>query len=135
MLDILHKVKWPTECNSGTKDAHIHPLSCFINNHYGLKKLTFGYQAKVTQKNRKSVYNIKMYFKQFFTFLERISTIIIYLERYTEAVILTFLLNKEFYCRYVAYLQRNTHADLLHGCSPVKCLNIRRTPFLRNTFG
>ena len=75
MLDILHKVKRLTEnktynCNSDTKDAHIHPLSCFLNNHYGFWKLTFGHLAKVMQKVRKSVYNIKRYFKQFFT-LER----------------------------------------------------------------
>ena len=84
MLDVLHKVKRPTKnktCNSGTKDAHIHPLPCFINNHYGFWKITFGYQAKVTQKVRKSVYNIKTYFKQFFNFLERTSTFIIALFR------------------------------------------------------
>ena len=79
MLEVLHKVKRPTKnkaCNSGTKDAHIHPLSCFINKHYGFWKLIFAHQAKVTQKVTKSVYNIKMYFKQFFTFLERTSTFI-----------------------------------------------------------
>ena len=84
MLHALHKVKRPTEnktCNSGTKDAHIHPLSCFINNRYGFWKLTFGHQVKVKQKVRKSVYNIKRYFKQFFTFLERTSTFIISLFR------------------------------------------------------
>ena len=84
MLDVLHKVKRPTKnktCNSGTKDAHIHPLPCFISNHYGFWKITFGYQAKVTQKVRKSVYNIKTYFKQFFNFLERTSTFIIALFR------------------------------------------------------
>ena len=86
-------------------------------------KATFGHQAKVTQKVRKSASNIKMYFEQFFIFLQKISTFI------------TFLLKKVFCYRYVAYLQRNTHAELLHGCSPVNCLNIRRTPFLKNTSG
>ena len=95
MLHALYKVKRPTEnktCNSGTKDAHIHPLSCFINNHYDFWKLTFGHHAKVTQKVWKSVYNIKRYFKQFFTFLERTSTFIISQFRATKAVILSFLL-------------------------------------------
>ena len=41
-------------------------LSCFINNHHG-------HQAKVTHKVKKSVYNIEMYFKQFFICLERTS--------------------------------------------------------------
>ena len=86
-------------------------------------KATFGYQAKVTQKVRKSASNIKVYFEQFFIFLEKISTFI------------TFLLKKAFCYRYVAYLRRNTHAELLHGCSAVNCLNIRRTPFLKNTSG
>ena len=86
-------------------------------------KATFAHQAKVTQKVRKSASNIKMYFEQFFIFLQKISTFI------------TFLLKKVFCYRYVAYLQRNTHAELLHGCSPVNCLNIRRTPFLKNTSG
>ena len=54
----------------------MNPLSCFINNHFGFWKLTFGHQVKVTQKVRKSVY-----FKQFFTFLERTSTFIISLIR------------------------------------------------------
>ena len=119
-------------CNSVTKDAHIHLLSCFINNHYGFRKLTFGHQANVTQKVRKSVYNSKRYFKQFFTFLERTSTFIISLFRANaEAVILTFLLKKAFCYMYVAYLHGNSHAELLHGCSPVNYLNIRRTPFLK----
>ena len=77
MLDVLHKVKRPTKnetCNSGTKDANIHPLSCFIINHYRFWKLTFGHQAKVIQKVTKSVYNIKRYFRQFFTVLEGTST-------------------------------------------------------------
>ena len=42
---------------------------------------------------------------------------------------------KAFCYRYVAYLQRNTHAKLLRRCSPINCLNIRRTPFLKNTSG
>ena len=46
-------------------------------NHYGF----FSHQTKVTQKLRKSFTNIKMYFKQFFTFLERNSTFIISLFR------------------------------------------------------
>ena len=84
VLDVLHKVKRPTEnktedCNSGTKEAHILLLSCFINNHYGF----FGHQAKVTQKVRKSVNNIKIYFKQFFTFLKRTFAFIISLFRAT----------------------------------------------------
>ena len=84
--DVLHKVKRPTEnktydCNSGTKDEHIHPLSCFINNHDSFWKLNFGHQAKVTQKVRKSAYNIKRYLKQFFTFLEKTSAFIISLLR------------------------------------------------------
>ena len=37
---------------------------------------TFGHQAEVTYKVRKSVYNTEMYFKQFFTCLERTSTFI-----------------------------------------------------------
>ena len=79
---------------------------------------------------------MERYFKQFFIFLEGTSTFIIsLLERYTGAFILTFLLRKAFCYRYVAYLQRNNHAELLHGCSPVNCLNIRRTPFLKNTSG
>ena len=43
---------------------------------YQQPQLIFGYQAKVTYKVRKSVYNIEMYFKQFFTCLERTSTFI-----------------------------------------------------------
>ena len=89
-----------------------------------------------SESHAKSVYNIKRYFKQFFTFLERTSTFIISLFRaYTEAVALTFLLKKAFCYSYVAYLQRNTHAELLHAYSPVNCLNIRGTPFLKNTSG
>ena len=42
---------------------------------------------------------------------------------------------KPFCYRYVAYLQRTTNAELLHGFSPVNCLKIRRTPFLKNTSG
>ena len=42
---------------------------------------------------------------------------------------------KAFCYRYVAYLQRNTHAKLLRRCSPINCLNIRRTPFLKHTSG
>ena len=57
-------------------DVHISPLSRFINKHYGFWKLTFGHQVKVTYKVRKSVYNIEMHFKQFFTYLERTSTFI-----------------------------------------------------------
>ena len=104
-------------------------ILCFISNHYGF----FGHQVRVTQKVRKSVKNIKMYL--FFTFLDRTSTFIIYLERYTEAVLQTLLLKKAFCYRYVAYLQRNTYAELLHGSSPVNCLNIRRTPFFKNISG
>ena len=51
-------------------------LSYFINSQCGFWKPTFGHQAKVTYKVRKSVYNIEMYFKQFFTCLERTSTFI-----------------------------------------------------------
>ena len=77
MLDVLHKSKWSNEkktwdCNSGTKDAHINPLLCFINNHHDV----FGHQRK-SPKVRKSINNIKMYFKQFFTFLQRTPTFII----------------------------------------------------------
>ena len=114
----------------------MHPLSCFINNHYGFWKLTFGHQVKVTQKVRKSVYNIKRCFKQFFTFLERTSTFIIALFRAIYGSSYPDVFIKKAFCyRYVAYFQRNTHAELLHGCSPVNCLNIRRTPFLKNTSG
>ena len=86
MPDVLRKIKWPTEnktqdCNSGTKVAHIHPPSCFINDHYRLWKITICHQAKVTQKVRKKVSNIKMYFNQFFILLERTSTFIIFLFR------------------------------------------------------
>ena len=45
------------------------------------------------------------------------------------------LLKKAFWYRYVAYLQRNTYVELLHGFSPLNCLNIRRTPFLKNISG
>ena len=54
-------------------------FSCFSNNHYGF----FDHQAKGTQKVRKSVNDIKMYFKQFFTFLERTFTFRISLFRAT----------------------------------------------------
>ena len=104
---------------------------CFINNHYGL----FDHQAKVTQKVRKSVNN-KNVFQTVFYLLRanlHIYNLSIYLEQYTEAVLQTLLLKKEFCYRFVTYPQRNTRAELLHGCSPVNCLNIRRAPFLKNT--
>ena len=71
------------------------------------------FQMKVTRKNRKSVYNIKMYFRKFFTLLERTSTFTTSIFRaiykssspddYTK---------KAFCCRYVAYLQTYTHAEV-----------------------
>ena len=92
--------------------------------------------VKVTQKVRKSVYNIKRCFKQFFTFLERTSTFIIALFRAIYGSSYPDVFIKKAFCyRYVAYFQRNTHAELLHGCSPVNCLNIRRTPFLKTPLG
>ena len=48
----------------------------FFNNHYGFWKPTFVHQVNVTYKVRKRVYNIEMYFKQFFTWLKRTSTFI-----------------------------------------------------------
>ena len=128
MFDILHKVSRPTEI-TGLRlqfryQGHTYrPSFVLYRQPLWFLKATFGHQAKVTQKVRKSASNIKMYFEQFFIFLQKISTFI------------TFLLKKVFCYRYVAYLQRNTHAELLDGCFPVNCLNIRRTPFLKNTSG
>ena len=81
-----------------------------------------------------------MYLKQFFTFLERTSTftICLFREIYRSSSPDVFIkkgLKKVFCYRYVAYLQRNTHAELLHRCSPVNWLSIRRKHFLKNTSG
>ena len=97
------------------------PLSCFINNDDGLWKLTFGHQAKVTYQVIKSVYNIEMYLKQFFTCLERTSRFItsIFTTIYRSSSPEVFS-KKTFCCRYVEYLQKNTvEVTLLHGSSPV----------------
>ena len=67
----------------GTKDVYIPTLSRFINNHCSFWKLTFDHQAKVTSEVRKSVYNIEMDFKQFFTWLETTSVFITYILRTT----------------------------------------------------
>ena len=80
-------------------------------------------------KVRKSAYNIKRHFKQFFTFLERTSTFIISLFRAIYRSSYPDVFTRKAFCyRYVTYLQRNTHAELLRGCSTLNCLNIRRTP-------
>ena len=52
------------------------PSFVFYQQPLWLLKTNLGHQAKVTYKVRKSVFNIEIYFKQFFTCLERISTFI-----------------------------------------------------------
>ena len=96
-------------------------LSCFFNNDCGFWKLTFGHQAKVAYKVRKSVYSIE----KFFTCLERSSIFITFRFRtiYRSSFPEVFSKNA-FWSRYVAYLQKSSVAvTLLHGCSPVNCLN------------
>ena len=89
-------------------------LSCFINNCYGFWNLTFGHQAKVTYKVRKSVYNIEMYFKQISTCLEKTSAFITSTFRtiYISSLLEVLSKKRAFCCRYVAYLQKNTHAEV-----------------------
>ena len=94
----------------------------------------------IKQKSRKNLKNVFIILKCILVFYLlrenlRVHLYSLHLEQYTEAVLQTFLLKKAFCYRYVAYLQSNTHVEILHGCSPVSCLNIRRTPFLKNTLG
>ena len=92
----------------------------------------------IKRKSRKKLEKVLIILKSIFYLLRtnlHIYNLSIYLERYAETVLQTLLLKKAFCYRYVAYLQRNTHAELLHGCSPINCLNIRGTRFLKNTYG
>ena len=92
-------------------------------------------QAKVTRKVRKSFYNIEMFSNSFFTFLERTSIITTSIFRTIykisspgkKGVLLQMrsIFSKEYF--------NKVEVTLLHGCSPVNCLNIHRTPFLKNT--
>ena len=66
--DVLRKVKRLPDIKlkiaiQVPKTYIYHPLSRFINNHYGFWKLIFGHQAKVLYKVRKGGYNLEMYFK------------------------------------------------------------------------
>ena len=54
-----------------------------------------------------------MYFKQFFSCLEKTSAFIASIfKTSTEAVPQMFSLKKAFCCRYVAYLEKNNHAEM-----------------------
>ena len=93
-------------------------------------------KRRLRKKVRKGVDNVKKYFKQLFIFLERTSIFIISLFRVIYRSSSPDAFTKKDVCyRYGAYLQRNTHAKPLHGCSPVNYLNICRTPFLKSTSG
>ena len=80
-----------------------------------------------TYKFWQSVYNIKTYFKQFFTCLERTSTFITSMFRtiYRSS-------SPDVFSKKDVQLSEVT---LLHKCSPVNWLNIRGTPFLKATSG
>ena len=120
--------------------TYIYPhLLCFFNNHIGIWKRIFGHQVKLTYKVRKSVFIIEMYFKQFFTCLERTSTFITSIFRTTyrssfpegfsiKGVLLQICsVFTEEYLRIRIRIKKcdfNTfEVTLLHGYSPVNCLN------------
>ena len=145
LLDIklFHFIK--KDCSSGTKDIYIPPLSCFINKHYDVWKLAFDHQAKIHKKLKykvKRVYNIELYSKQSFTCLERTCTFITSTFRIIYRSSSPEVFSKKGVPLQICSIFRIpmqkcdfniTEVTLLHGCSPVNCLNILRTPFLKNT--
>ena len=115
------------------------PFFVFFNNHIVIWKLIFGHQVKLTYKVRKSVFITEMYFKKFFTCLERTSTFItsifrtIYRSSFPEVfsikgvlLQISSIFTEEYSCKSVISI----HFTLLHGCSPVNCLNYSHNIFL-----
>ena len=75
LINVLPKCYYPrpnVRLQLMYQNVYITPLLCFNNTHYGF----FGYQVELTYKIGQGVYNIEMYFKQFFTCLKRASTFI-----------------------------------------------------------
>ena len=105
--------------------TYIYPLFCVLSTTTLVSKnWPLATKRKGTYKGRKSVYNIEMYFKQFFTSLVRTSTFITSIFRAIYRSNSQKVFSKKGVLLVYASLQKNTvEVTLLHGCSPVNCLN------------
>ena len=105
--------------------TYIYPLFCVLSTTTLVSKnWPLATKRKGTYKGRKSVYNIEMYFKQFFTSLVRTSTFITSIFRGIYRSNSQKVFSKKGVLLVYASLQKNTvEVTLLHGCSPVNCLN------------
>ena len=119
--------------------TYIYPLFCVFQQPHCHLKTNLWPPVKLTYKVRKSVFITEMYFKKFFTCLERTSTFItsifrtIYRSSFPEVFSIKGVLlqtssifTEEHSCKSVISI----HFTLLHGCSPVNCLNYSHNIFL-----